>query len=75
MVQGEGRSMPSLVQIRPIVWEENGDKQTNKQANRQTDTPFCFIYIDTSWVRAASHPLAGSGYPVEWSLSARQVSL
>ena len=34
--------IPSLVRIRPVVWEENGDKQTN----RQTDTPFCFIYID-----------------------------
>ncbi len=34
--------MPSLVWIHPVVWEENGDKQTNKQ----TDTPFCFIYKD-----------------------------
>ncbi len=41
-----GRSMPSLVRILPVVWEENGDKQTNKQTDRQTDTPFCFIYID-----------------------------
>ncbi len=39
--------MPSLVQIRPVVWEENGDKQTNRQTDRQTDTPFCFLYIDS----------------------------
>ncbi len=38
--------MPSLVRIRPEVWEKNGDKQTNKQ----TDTPFCFIYINKIFV-------------------------
>ncbi len=28
--------MPSLVWILPVVWEENGDKQTNRQTDRQT---------------------------------------
>ena len=28
--------MPSLVQIRPVVWEENGDKQTDRQTDRHT---------------------------------------
>ncbi len=29
--------MPDLVEIPPVVWEKNQDKQTNKQTNRQTD--------------------------------------
>ncbi len=37
--------MPSLVRIRPVVWEENGDKQTNKQTDRQTDRHTFLFYI------------------------------
>ncbi len=32
-----GRSMPDLVEISPVVWEKNQDRQTNKQTDRQTD--------------------------------------
>ncbi len=41
--------MPILVQIRPVVWEENGDKQTNKQTDRQTHLFALYIY---KWPRA-----------------------
>ena len=36
--------MPSLVRIHPAVWEENGDKQTNRQTGRpthKTKTSYC----------------------------------
>ncbi len=32
------RFMPTLVEIHPVVWAPNGNKQTNKQLS--------FIYID-----------------------------
>ena len=42
-VQGKVHANFGLhVCIRPVVWKENEDKQTD----RQTDTPFCVTIID-----------------------------
>ena len=39
--------------IRPVVWKENEDKQTD----RQTDTPFCVTIIDKLGGDSTMYPL------------------
>ncbi len=37
--------MQSLVRIHPVVWEENGNKQTSKQTDRQTNRHTFLFYM------------------------------
>ena len=41
-----GWPMPNLVEIHPVLWAPNPNKQTDKQTDRQTDRQASFIYID-----------------------------
>ncbi len=38
--------MPNLVEIHPVLWPPNPNKQTNRQTDRQTDKHLSFVYID-----------------------------
>ena len=43
-----GYLMPNLVEIPPVVWAPNSNKQTNKQTNRQTGLFYIYRFLNAS---------------------------